>query len=133
MPIHHHYQLRLNDSLPIDTAFLDSIGTDAYAEAHASTPEPTTADVIFSTVAYSLSAILLATTIYRLIRLFIDPAYRERYNEKARQKAEKRRQRQRAIDSMSTTDRLLYEQNKELRRIHWYITLRDLFAPRRRR
>lgn len=87
--------------------------------------------LVGSIFAAALSILLVA------VRYNNDPDYRKKLDEENRQREEekqaKRRQRQRALDSMSTTERLLYEQNKELRRFHWYITLRDLFAPRRRR
>ena len=90
-------------------------------------------DTIISLILNTGTAICLVFIAYKIIRPFIDPDYRSRLEEKAKQKKEARLRRQRALNSMTTTERLLYEQNKELRRFHWYITLRDLFAPRHRR
>lgn len=103
----------------------------------------TTGHIILYAVIFIIVFMLVYQIIYQ-IRRATDPAYRERSDKqieaykqrqelRKQEKADRKRRRQRAIDSMSLTERLLYEQNKELRRIHWYLTLRDLFAPRRRR
>ena len=90
-------------------------------------------DTIISTILNTGTVICLLFIAYKIIRPFVDPEYRSRLEEKAKQKKEQRNQQQRYLNSMTRTERLLYEQNKELRRFHWYITIRDLLNPRHRR
>lgn len=88
--------------------------------------------------------LIIVILLIHYCRYYIEPTYRQNFQdklkednlrkeEKRRRRQEEKQRRQRALNSMTTTERLLYEQNKELNRIHWYLTLRDLFAPRRRR
>lgn len=129
--------------------------TNTYSDLPTQEEMQQNTDALFSTIFNIIAAVVIfcvafivACLVIHAIRSAINPAYREKMNketaeyieerklrkqQKAQERAFRKRQRQRALDSMSTTERLLYEQNKELRRIHWYLTLRDLFAPRRRR
>lgn len=99
---------------------------------------------IISAIAILFVAAIAGILIVHFTRYAINPAYRKKMNAEADELIEERKQKkqaknearlrhQRALNSMTTTERLLYEQNKELNRIHWYLTLRDLFAPRHRR
>ena len=103
----------------------------------------TTSQLYLFTFFFILFLIIIVLLIH-FYRYHTDPTYRQDFQDKLQQdnlkkeekhnlRQEKRLQRQRALDSMTRTERLLYEQNKELNRIHWYLTLRDLFAPRHRR
>ena len=136
----------------LDTAYLGAIqSSDPYFNTDPPSPEATATTDFLLSLLISVGILILIWAIFRLrlaYRLYRDPTFRAKYRSdqaylkrraadmrkiKQQQRQEERLRRKRALNNMTPTQRLLYEQNKELNRIHWYLTLRDLFAPRHRR
>lgn len=135
----------------IDTAYLGAIHSCApyFNTDPTTTPEATATPDFLTCLLISVGILILIWAIFRLrllYRLYRDPAYRDKYRSdqaylkrraadmrkiKQQQRQEARLRRQRALDNMTPTERLLYQQNKTLNYLYWLTFFRGLSNRRR--
>ena len=98
---------------------------------------------IISAIAILFVAAIAGILIVHFTRYAINPAYRKKMNAEADELIEERKQkkqaknearlrRQRALDSMTPTQRLLYQQNKTLNHLYWLTFWQGLSNHRKR-